>query len=235
VEALVRWQHPTRGLLGPDAFLGAVAEANLFASVLRIVLHDALHRTAAWTRVPGCDPGFMVCVNVSADDLRRKRFAEDVFAALEHTGVAPERLCLELTEQTMLADLESMRDVVDELRRTGIQVAIDDFGTGYSTLEHIRVFEVDELKIDKGFVQRLGASPADEAIVDSILAIGERVGVRVVAEGIEHEAALEHLRGRCALGQGYLFSRPVPGDDIDPCRMYDPTGPGGDSAGDAAG
>jgi len=226
VEALVRWAHPSRGLLAPGEFLGAVAEANLSASVLRVVLHDALGRTVEWLRNPACDPDFTVCVNISADDLRRKRFAEDLFGALDEHGVEPSRLCLELTEQTMLADPTGAREVVDRLRGAGVQVAIDDFGTGYSTLEHIRVFEVDEIKIDKGFVQRLGSSPADEAIVDSVLAITHRIGVRVVAEGIEDPAALAYLRERgCGFGQGYLLQRPVPPDEIDPCRRWDPPGP----------
>lgn len=221
VEALVRWQHPVRGLLAPGDFLPAVEEGNLSAAVTRTVLRDALARVAGWLAVPGRDPDFAVCLNISLDDLRRRHFAADVFAALAGAGVEPERLCLELTEQAMLADPRSARGVVDELRREGIQIAIDDFGTGYSTLEHIRVFEVDELKIDKGFVQRLGSSPADEAIVDSVLAITRRIGVRVVAEGIETEEALEYLRERgCDVGQGYLFSEPVPPQGIDPRATY---------------
>ncbi|HEX4903117.1 MAG TPA: EAL domain-containing protein [Acidimicrobiales bacterium] len=222
-EALVRWQHPTRGLLAPGEFLPAVAEANLSPAVLRVVLRDALHHVRDWAERPGCDPDFMVCVNVSADDLRRRRFADDVLGAVDEAGVAPRRLCLELTEQAMLADPSGARSVLDELRRSGISVAIDDFGTGYSTLEHIRVFEVDGLKIDKGFVQRLGESPADEAIVDSVLAIALRLGLRVTAEGIEHVVALDYLRDRgCAVGQGYLFSRPVPAARIDPCGRFGP-------------
>lgn len=221
VEALVRWQHPERGLLAPGDFMAAVEEGNLSGAVTRTVLRDALACTAEWLEIPGRDPDFAVCVNISLDDLRRRHFAADVFAALSEAGIGPERLCLELTEQAMLADPRSARGVVDELRRKGIQIAIDDFGTGYSTLEHIRVFEVDELKIDKGFVQRLGSSPADEAIVDSVLAITHRIGVRVVAEGIETEEALEYLRERgCDVGQGYLFSKPVPSDRIDPCATY---------------
>jgi PAS domain S-box-containing protein/diguanylate cyclase (GGDEF)-like protein len=221
VEALVRWEHPERGLLMPGDFLPAVEEGNLTAAVTRTVLRDALACAARWLDTSGCDPDFAVCVNISLDDLRRRHFASDVFAALVEAGVEPRRLCLELTEQTMLADPRSARAVVDQLRREGIQISIDDFGTGYSTLEHIRVFEVDEIKIDKGFVQRLGSSPADEAIVDSVLAITHRIGVRVVAEGIETAEALEYLRERgCDVGQGYLFSRPVPSEDIDPCATY---------------
>jgi PAS domain S-box-containing protein/diguanylate cyclase (GGDEF)-like protein len=223
VEALVRWDHPTRGLLGPDEFLPVVAEANLSTAVLRVVLDHALAHVARWVAVPGCDPEFGVSVNVSADDLRRRRFVDDVFDALRRSEVEPSRLCLELTEQTLLADAVGARRTVDELRRAGVQVSIDDFGTGYSTLEHIRMFEVDELKIDKRFVERLGSSPADEIIVDSVLAIGARVGVRLVAEGIEHAAAHEYLRGRgCPLGQGYLFSRPVRAEEIDPAARYVP-------------
>jgi len=224
MEALVRWQHPTRGLLPPSAFLATAAEANLSGSLLRVVLDDALQQVRAWSALEGCHPDLAVCVNVSADDLRRRRFVEDVFGSLDDSGVEPRRLVLELTEQTMLADALSARAVVDRLREDGIRVAIDDFGTGYSTLEHIRVFEVDEIKIDRRFVQQLGASPPDEAIVDSVLAITQRLGVSVVAEGIEHRTALSYLQERgCGLGQGYLLSRPVPAADIDPCRRWEPS------------
>jgi PAS domain S-box-containing protein/diguanylate cyclase (GGDEF)-like protein len=216
-EALVRWQHPEHGLLPPAGFLDAVVEGNLSAPLLSVVLRDALGQLARWLDAPGRDPQFTVCVNVTADDLRRRRFVDDIVGAVTDVGVDPHRLCLELTEQAVLADVASAREVLDELRRTGIQIAIDDFGTGYSTLEHIRLFKVDELKIDKGFVEQLGRSAPDEAIVDSVLAIARRLGVRVTAEGIEHPTALAYLRERgCGLGQGFLFGHAVPGDEIVP-------------------
>ncbi len=220
-EALVRWEHPERGLLLPADFLGVVEEANLMPAVTRAVLRDALGRVAAWLDSSQCDPDFAMCVNISLGDLRRKRFTDDVFAALQDSGVAADRLVLELTEQTMLADAVGAKDVLDDLRRAGIKVAIDDFGTGYSSLEHIRVFEVDELKIDKSFVQRLGRSRTDEAIVDSVIAIAQRLDVLVTAEGIEDDQALAYLRQRrCTLGQGYLFDRPVAAEVFDPGQRY---------------
>jgi len=225
MEALVRWEHPERGTLPPAAFLPAVAEGNLSGALLAVVLRDALGQLAAWSEDGCADPGLAVCVNVSADDLRRRRFVDDVFVALAEVGVEPGRLGIELTEQALLADVPGARRVIDELRAEGIRVAIDDFGTGYSTLEHVRDFEVDEIKIDKSFVQRLGSSPADEAIVDSILAIAQRLEVPVVAEGVEDVAVLEYLRERgCELGQGYLFARPAPAQDIDPGRRWGPAG-----------
>ncbi len=221
-EALVRWQHPERGLLHPHDFLGVVEEANLMPALSRAVLRDALGRVAGWLDSPACDPEFCVAVNLSLGDLRRKRFADDVSSAIHDSGVDASRLVLELTEQTMLADAVGARDVLDGLRRSGIKVAIDDFGTGYSSLEHIRVFEVDELKIDKSFVQRLGRSRTDEAIVDSVIAIAQRLGVLVTAEGIEDLESLDYLRRRgCTLGQGYLFDRPVAADAFDPGQRFD--------------
>ncbi|MCO8128125.1 EAL domain-containing protein [Acidimicrobiia bacterium EGI L10123] len=220
-EALVRWQHPDRGLLLPDEFLRAVDEANLTAAMTRSVLQNALAQVPGWLGAAGCAADFEVSVNISLDDLRRRRFVDDVFDALHESGVEARHLCLELTEQTMLADALGASTVVAELRRAGIRVAIDDFGTGYSSLEHIRIFEVDELKIDKGFVQQIGRSRTDEAIVDSILAIAGRLGVKVTAEGIETSEALEYLRQRgCHDGQGFLFSAAVPVEEFAPGRSW---------------
>ena len=220
-EALVRWQHPERGLLLPDEFLRAVDEANLTASMTRGVLQNALAQVPGWLGAERCSEDFEVCVNITLDDLRRRRFVDDVFDALHESGVEARHLCLELTEQTMLADALGASTVVAELRRAGIRVAIDDFGTGYSSLEHIRIFEVDELKIDKGFVQQIGRSRTDEAIVDSILAIAGRLGVKVTAEGIETSDALEYLRQRgCHDGQGFLFSAAVPAEEFTPGRSW---------------
>ncbi len=220
-EALVRWEHPERGLLLPDEFLRAVDEANLTAAMTRGVLQSALAQVPRWLGVEGCAPDFEISVNITLDDLRRRRFRDDVFDALDESGVEARHLCLELTEQTMLADALGASTVVAELRRAGIRVAIDDFGTGYSSLEHIRIFEVDELKIDKGFVQQIGRSRTDEAIVDSILAIAGRLGVKVTAEGIETSEALEYLRQRgCHDGQGFLFSAAVPAEEFAPGRAW---------------
>jgi PAS domain S-box-containing protein/diguanylate cyclase (GGDEF)-like protein len=220
-EALVRWQHPERGLLLPAEFLRSVDEANLTAVLTRGVLRDALAQVPGWLDTEGCDPDFEVCVNISLDDLRRRRFVDDVFDALHESGVEARHLCLELTEQTMLADALGASTVVAELRRAGIRVAIDDFGTGYSSLEHIRIFEVDALKIDKRFVQQISRSRTDEAIVDSILAIAGRLGVTVTAEGIEEHEALEYLRQRgCHEGQGFLFSPAVPVEQFAPGRSW---------------
>ena len=220
-EALVRWEHPDRGLLPPGEFLRTVDEANLTAALTRSVLRDALAQVPGWLGAEGCNPDFEVCVNISLDDLRRRRFVDDVFDALHESGVEAQHLSLELTEQTMLADALGASTVVAELRRAGIRVAIDDFGTGFSSLEHIRIFEVDALKIDKGFVQQIGRSRTDEAIVDSILAIAGRLGVKVTAEGIEAPDALEYLRQRgCHEGQGFLFSAAVPVEEFAPGRSW---------------
>jgi PAS domain S-box-containing protein/diguanylate cyclase (GGDEF)-like protein len=216
-EALVRWQHPERGLLLPADFLRSVEVANLTGALTRGVLRDSLAQVPGWLASAGCDPDFQLSVNITLDDLRRKRFVHHVFETLEDSGVDPRYLCLELTEQTMLEDALGASTTVAELRRAGIRIAIDDFGTGYSSLEHIRVFEVDVLKIDKGFVQRLGRSRTDEAIVDSILAIAGRLDLTVTAEGIEDVGALEYLRERgCDQGQGFLFSPAVPVEEFSP-------------------
>lgn len=216
VEALVRWQHPRRGLLEPAEFLPAVAAANLAGPLTDVVLRRSLDQASRWLAL-GCNPAFTVSVNISLDDLRRANFVTDVFAALERCSVHPGRLTLEITEQTMLADPAGAKETIASLRAAGVAIAIDDFGTGFSALEHIRLFEVDELKIDKTFIQNVGRRAADEAIVDSILAMGSRLGVVVTAEGIEEASVLDHLRhGGCQLGQGYLFGRPMAAERFDP-------------------
>lgn len=217
-EALVRWQHPTRGLLSPGAFFWAVQYANLTGEVARTVLQQALQQVAEW-RSTHEGHHYTVSVNLTLNELRREGFIDELMQTVEGIGVEPSALCLELTEQALLSDVETTTDALARLRSNGVRISIDDFGTGFSSLEHLRYLDIDELKIDRSFVTDLRAGSADDVIVSSLIRLAEGLGVSVVAEGIEDETALAHLRDLgCARGQGYLFGRPVPAEDF-PHRM----------------
>ena len=213
-EALVRWEHPRRGTLLPGSFLWAVESANLFGPLTQLVLRDALAWVVGRNRAAdGQEPPQVVSVNISLDDLRRERFLDDIQRALDDADADPRRLCLELTEQAVLADVDRSLKILRQLRDAGIAIAIDDFGTGFSSLEHLRLFDIDEIKIDKSFVRGLTTAAADAAIVESVVSLGHRLGLVVTAEGIEERPILEALLAfGCQSGQGYLFSRAVPAD-----------------------
>lgn len=220
-EALVRWDHPTRGLLLPGAFLWAVEFANLTGELTHTVLRQALHQVQVW-RAAEQTRSHRVSVNITLNELRRERFVEEVMGLIAEAGVEPSALCLELTEQELLADVTVAADTVDRLRAAGVQFGIDDFGTGYSSLEHLRRLAVDELKIDLSFVTGLVPGSPDDVIVSSVIGLGHGLGVSVTAEGIENDVALAHLCSLgCQLGQGFLFSPAVPAAEF-PHRLPDP-------------
>ncbi|MDZ7676287.1 MAG: EAL domain-containing protein [Acidimicrobiales bacterium] len=219
-EALVRWDHPTRGLLPPSEFLWAMEFANLTGELTHAMLRQALHQAQAW-RSSEESPSHTVSVNITLNELRREHFVDEVMGLIAEAGIEPAALCLELTEQELLADVIATTDTVNQLREAGIQIAIDDFGTGYSSLEHLRLLSVDELKIDLSFIQGLVPGSPDDVIVSSVIGLGSGLGVTVTAEGIEERAALAHLRDLgCQRGQGYLFSRAVPPESF-PHRLTD--------------
>jgi diguanylate cyclase (GGDEF)-like protein len=206
-EALVRWPHPARGLLYPDAFLPAAEQAGLMRPLTLVVLERALAACGRWTAA-GRDLG--VAVNLSASNLLDASLPDEVAARLEAHGVAPEQLTLEVTEGVMMANPRRSGEVLAAVRALGVAVSLDDFGTGHSSLSHVKRLPVDELKIDRAFVTDLTADPTDRAIVASIIRLAHSLGLAVTAEGVEDEAALEVLRGEgCDLAQGWLFSRPL--------------------------
>jgi diguanylate cyclase (GGDEF)-like protein len=207
-EALVRWPHPDRGLLYPDAFLAAAEQAGLMRPLTLVVLDRALAACGRWTAA-GRQLG--VAVNLSASNLLDASLPDEVAAMLERHGVAPEQLTLEVTEGTILANPLASGEVVAALRRLGVAVSLDDFGTGHSSLSHVKRLPVDELKIDRAFVTDLVADPTNLAIVASIIRLAHSLGMTVTAEGVECEEALCVLAQEgCDLAQGYLFSRPLP-------------------------
>ena len=208
-EALVRWRHPERGLVAPDAFIPLAEETGLMPELGRWILLDACRQAAAWQRVRP----LRLSVNLSACQLQSAELVRDVEAALAVSGLAPSSLVLEITETALMRDVEDTITCLNDLKRLGVLLAVDDFGTGYSSLDYLRRFPIDLLKIDKAFVDDLvgGDSKLAQAIID----LGESFGLQVVAEGIEHDAQrLRLLELGCALGQGFHFARPMAAQEL---------------------
>jgi diguanylate cyclase (GGDEF)-like protein/PAS domain S-box-containing protein len=207
-EALVRWQHPERGLTQPDQFIPVAEECGLIVQIGRWVLYETCKQARAWQ-----DAGLPlkhVSVNVSAVEFRDEGFVEGVRAILAETGLEPRCLDLELTEGVLMTDVESTASVLQRLKKMGVHLAVDDFGTGYSSLSYLRQFPIDTLKIDQSFVHQITGDPYDSAIVSAIIDMAKNLNQRVVAEGIETQEQFAFLQTRrCAEGQGYFFSRPV--------------------------
>lgn len=224
-EALVRWDHPTRGLLPPAAFIGIAESINLAGELGRWVLRTACREFARWRedfKAYQAGPGdsddrddFELRVNVSPVQLVTDGFAESVADILDEFGLDRGSVCLEITENVVVQDSEASRATLADLRRTGVRLAIDDFGTGYSVLSHLKSLPVDILKIDRSFVTDLGSNPGDLAIVRAIIALADSFGLQIVAEGVETKAAATTLlRHGCHRAQGFLLSRPLPSDQM---------------------
>ncbi len=207
-EALVRWRHPTRGLLGPDEFI-PLAEDNAFILPLgHWVLAEACRQAASWTRLGPNGQPTTISVNLSAQQLQEPGFIDDVRMILAATGLPSDRLILEMTETVMFQDTSVVMGRLQALRDLGIRIAIDDFGTGYSSLGYLRRFPIDILKIAKEFIGP-SESQEDWAFAGAIVGIGRTLGLAIIAEGIEEPGQLERLRGMgCQYGQGFLFARP---------------------------
>jgi diguanylate cyclase (GGDEF)-like protein/PAS domain S-box-containing protein len=213
VEALVRWNHPDRGLVYPNEFMSLAEETGLVLPLGRHVLNEACGQVARWRGRGHSRLG--VSVNISAKQLASRSLAGEVIDVLSAHGLDAAALTLEITESTLL-DSHIVVSRLDELRRLGVRIAIDDFGTGYSSLNYLRRFPVDTLKIAKAFVEELGTSPEQDRLVAAILRLGATMGLQTVAEGIELEQQRDRLRAlKCRYGQGYLYSRPVPADELD--------------------
>jgi diguanylate cyclase (GGDEF)-like protein len=213
VEALLRWEHSTRGRVMPLEFIPLAEETGVINELERWALREACVQAARWNAHPGAG-ALWVSVNVSGRHLLDGGIGEDVAAALDASGLPPELLTLEITETVLVQDVAAAVETLERLRRLGIRVAIDDFGTGYSSLRYVRRFAADVLKIAKPFVDGLH-DEQDSALVRTIVALADSLGLATVAEGIEDDAQLARLRELgCASGQGYLFSRPLPPDGL---------------------
>jgi diguanylate cyclase (GGDEF)-like protein/PAS domain S-box-containing protein len=214
VEALVRWQHPRQGLLGPDQFLSVAEDCGLIVPIGRWVLEQACRQARQWL-----DDGLHfghVAANVCALEFRRTDFLEGVATTLRESGLAARHLELELTEGVLMSDTSASVATLQTLSSMGVSIAVDDFGTGYSSLSYLRRFPIDVLKIDKTFVQDLGTGIGDLAIVRAIIALGASLNYRVIAEGVETPQQLALLNAQhCREGQGFLFSRPLAADALE--------------------
>jgi diguanylate cyclase (GGDEF)-like protein/PAS domain S-box-containing protein len=209
-EALVRWQHPVRGVIAPDQFIEVAEESGLIVPIGRWVLDQALHTVAQWRRLLPLGRAPYVSVNVSVRQFRHSGFVDQVRAALEYAGVPAQALMLEITESLLMGDEEQIWADLADLRPLGVRIAIDDFGTGYSSLGYLRQRPIDVVKIDKMFIDDIVSDPQQHALVAGIISLAHTLNLTVVAEGIEsarHRDALAELG--CPLGQGYFYSSPV--------------------------
>ncbi|HTW10465.1 MAG TPA: EAL domain-containing protein [Acidimicrobiales bacterium] len=212
-EALLRWAHRSKGLVPPAEFIPVAEETGSILSLGRWVLHEACRQAAEWATDQVGPP--QVSVNLSARQLALPNLVSQVAEALDQADLEPAAICLELTETALMHDGEGALATLSALHDLGVQLSIDDFGTGYSSLLYLRRYPVDFLKIDRLFVAGLGSNPQDTAIASSVIGLAHSLGLRVVAEGVETDEQLAQLRDMgCDLGQGYLWSRPVPACDL---------------------
>jgi diguanylate cyclase (GGDEF)-like protein len=212
VEALVRWQHPQRGLISPGEFIPLAEQTGLIGPLTHWVLEAALRQCRAWHRA-GLQ--LHVAVNISIANVRDRHLPDTIAQLLTTYDVPPAALRLEVTESTLMADVARAQEVLTRLADLGVGISVDDFGTGYSSLAHLKRLPVDELKIDMSFVQHMAQDATDRAIVASTVALGHSLGLQVVAEGMEDRQTQEMLAGLgCDAAQGYYLSRPLPADDV---------------------
>jgi len=215
-EALIRWRHPTLGLLRPDRFIPLAEENGLIVPIGRWVAREACRQAAEWHRAFPREHALTMAVNISARQLLSPDLVGDIADALADSGLAPSTLTLEMTETALVKDPQIASTRLHELRELGVRLAIDDFGTGFSSLSYLQQFPVDVLKIDRSFINTITASEQMPAIVRGLLELSNTLGLEVIAEGIELEVQLDHLKHeRCRFGQGYLFSPPLRGADAE--------------------
>jgi diguanylate cyclase (GGDEF)-like protein len=209
-EALVRWPHPTFGLVAPEEFIPIAGSTGQLGQLTEMVLDEALRRAAEWA---GEDGPLPMAVNLSPRTLADADFPDKVAALLERHGVPAERLTFEITEDDVVSGEPRLTPALDRLHAMGVRLSVDDFGTGYSSLAYLRRLPVQEIKIDLRFVQGMATDDDDRAIVEAVLGLARHFAIDVVAEGIEAHQTVEQLRElHCEAGQGYYFSRPLPAD-----------------------
>jgi len=224
VEALVRWQHPTRGPISPDTFIPIAEDSGLILEIGRWVAREACAQAAAWR-----DRGLAVtmAINVSGKQLDEKDFIGEICAVLDETELDPEALTLEITESSLMRDPHEAAARLEQLKTLGVRIAIDDFGTGYSSLAYLREFPVDSLKIDRTFISGLEDSEDAAAMLATLVQLGKTLKISTLGEGIEDESQLERLRdAQCDYGQGFVLARPLPAEQIEAIIIDDRPSPG---------
>jgi diguanylate cyclase (GGDEF)-like protein len=235
-EALIRWRHPQRGIVAPTAFIPVAEESGLIHALGRWVLNTACAQAAHWDRVCPTPAGMAprwITVNLSGLELERPDLVDQVAAALDASGLAPERLVLEITETVLMHDTEATIERLATLKELGVRLAVDDFGTGYSSLRYLSRFPIDLLKMAKPFVDGVDQGERTVALAQTIIDLGRSLDLAIIAEGIELGAQLSRLRSmECEYGQGYLFARPLTVRQVD-ALLAQRGGPGGFKAGGA--
>ena len=216
MEALIRWDHPERGTISPAEFIGLAESRGLIVPIGTWVLDEACRQLVEWTlRFPlherrSAHRPLGMAVNVSGRQLRSNDFVSVVKVALERHGLAPNQLCLEITETALIEETTEARETLEALAALGVHIALDDFGTGYSSLAHLRQFPVDVLKIDRSFVERVETNDREQQIVAAVTAMAHVLKMVVIAEGIETPGQLTQLTDLgCDFAQGYLLARPM--------------------------
>lgn len=215
VEALVRWQHPRRGIVPPMEFIPLAEESGLIVPLGQWAIQEACRQVRIWQKEIPADEPIALNVNLSARQLRHTNIVQDIADALDDSGLLPSRLILEITESVLMIDTTATLNRLFQLKSLGVRLAIDDFGTGYSSFAYLRRFPIDIIKIDKSFVDGVANEPTASALVDAMIRIGKTLRLETVAEGVERTEQADCLRTlNCDIGQGYLFSRPLPSDAI---------------------
>ncbi len=220
-EALVRWNHPTQGLLMPGEFLGVAEEVGMMGKIGDLVLREACAQASIWNHLSASARNVKMSINVAEQQLTNPDFLEDIVSVLSWSGLHADQLILEITEDVMVEHLDGL-DALRRIKSLGVSLAIDDFGTGQSSLSYIKEFDmVSTLKIDQTFVRDMNSEGADRAIIEATIAMARALDMSIVAEGVEHKEQLEALR---QLGvhkmQGYFFNRPVAAEVVDPQRWF---------------
>jgi diguanylate cyclase (GGDEF)-like protein/PAS domain S-box-containing protein len=214
VEALLRWQHRERGLVPPGEFIPVAEETALIVPIGRWVLHEACRRLREWSADPAT-AGLVIAVNVSARQFREDAFVDEVRRLVDHAGIDPRQLKLEITESMLVDDIDGVIAKMRALREIGLRFSLDDFGTGYSSLSYVKQLPLDQLKIDRSFVRDVLVDPNDAAICRAIVALGQTLGLQTIAEGVETDTQWQFLTGAgCTLAQGFHFARPMPEGEL---------------------
>ncbi len=214
VEALIRWNHPRRGILLPDEFISVAEETRMIVPMGRWVLREACRQGAQWWHDLPAEHRMTVTVNVSGVQLLDPSFVGDVAEALADTRLPAQRLVLEITESVIMHRTDQMKQRLQELKQLGVHLAIDDFGTGYSSLSYLQQFPIDIIKIDKAFIEGMARDPAGAAVTRTIIGLGWTLGLATVAEGVERADQRKTLHDLgCKLGQGFLFAAPLTADE----------------------
>jgi len=214
-EALVRWQHPSRGMVMPDEFIPLAEDAGLISELGGWVLRTAVEQLREWRVEARAGDDFSMRINIAAADLQRLEFIEEVRDALTGAGLSPELLVLELTEGAIVSGNELDRYSLNSLRKLGVGLEIDDFGTGYSSISYLRRLPVDKVKVDRSLLKDLGTDPAQPDLIAAILQLIRACGLEAVWEGVETAEQAQHLASiGCVSAQGYYFGRPLPADEF---------------------